>query len=219
MKPRQIKALLLLVLIVGMLRAGDKPDGPPSKDRAEPVKAPSAETTSWHPAAQLPAKTASKVAAPATPLEELLSRHQDLVDSLVDSLRDGEGEVRETTMYTLGRIGKRAVPSLIAKLRDKDRDLRANAAYVLAQLGRDSQESLPSLMIALKDGDREVRRRAAYAIHRIILEVAPATKEDEEMPVTYRLSWQATDPGLLMPGEAPANLPTIRSSSKPVSRP
>ena len=64
-----------------------------------------------------------------------------------------------------------------------------------------------------------MRRRAAYAIHRIILEVAPATREDEEMPVTYRLSWQATDPGLLMPGEAPANLPTIRSSSKPVSRP
>ncbi|MGE3807703.1 MAG: HEAT repeat domain-containing protein [Gemmataceae bacterium] len=209
MKPRQLKALLLLVLIAGMLHAEDQPQ------EAISPKTPAALVKQQ--TVPMPVKEASAQPAPA--LDDLLSRHQGLVEQLVVALRDSEGEVRETTMYTLGRIGKRAIPALIEKLRDKDRDLRANAAYVLAQLGKDSQEALPSLLIALKDGDREVRRRAAYAIHRIIIDTAPAVKEEGEMPVTYRLSWQAADPGLLLPTEVPANLPPIRSSNKPVNRP
>lgn len=105
-------------------------------------------------------------AAPRRPAE--VGQYKELVAPLLATLADSDGGVRQLAAATLVKIGVDAVLPLVEALKSKNKDTRANAAYVLGQMGDLSQNALPALATALKDEDREVRRRAAYAIHVII---------------------------------------------------
>jgi hypothetical protein len=86
----------------------------------------------------------------------------------VEALADADGSVRQSAAATLVKIGQDALQPLIDALKAKDRETRANAAYVLGHLSQSGREALPALAKVLKDDDKEVRRRAAYAIHNIV---------------------------------------------------
>jgi hypothetical protein len=95
---------------------------------------------------------------------------KELIPPLIDALKDSDTEVRRSAAGALAHLGQPAVAALVDVLKDKDKDkeLRANAAYVLGQMGTGGQEAVPTLVKLLKDDDRDVRRRAAYAIQNIV---------------------------------------------------
>src|SRR5262249_39590605 len=98
---------------------------------------------------------------------------KDLIPALLDALKDNDADVRQSAASALASIGRPAIDPLVDVLRDKDqnKELRANAAYVLGQMGPHGQEALPALTKALKDDDKDVRRRVAFAIQRIVKDV------------------------------------------------
>ncbi len=68
----------------------------------------------------------------------------------------------------LERIGSRAVPELIALLRDKDRIVRQTAAEILGRIGKGAQPAIPALHEASqKDSNRLVREAAERALERM----------------------------------------------------
>jgi hypothetical protein len=95
---------------------------------------------------------------------------KELIPALLDALKDNDADVRQSAASALASIGRPAIDPLVDVLRDKDqnKELRANAAYVLGQMGHNAQEALPTLTKALKDDDKDVRRRAAFAVQRIV---------------------------------------------------
>jgi hypothetical protein len=95
-------------------------------------------------------------------------QYKEIVPALLGALADPDGKVRQLAAATLVKIGPDAVPPLVEALKAKDRETRANAAYVLGHLSGAAHEALPPLAGALKDQDQEVRRRAAYAIYNIV---------------------------------------------------
>jgi hypothetical protein len=137
-------------------------------------------------------------------------QYRDIVPPLLDGLADADGGVRQLAAATLVATGRDAVAPLIEALKSKDRDTRANAAYVLGHLGEAAREALPALAKALKDEDKEVRRRAAYALHSIVSrhQAAALSTAAAESPegaaspiVAMPLQPMQTplDPGLLLP--------------------
>jgi hypothetical protein len=96
--------------------------------------------------------------------------YKEVIPPLIDALKDADTEVRRSAAGALASMGQPAVGPLVDILKDKDKDkeLRANAAYVLGQMGVGGQEAVPTLLKLLKDDDRDVRRRAAYALQNII---------------------------------------------------
>jgi hypothetical protein len=127
------------------------------------------------------------------------AHYKDLIPSLLAALTDSDGVVRQLAAATLVKIGPQAVGPLTEALSFKDRETRANAAYVLGHIGEQAAEALPALAKALKDEDKDVRRRAAHAIHHIVSlgEAAAATGT----------------PAIRAMGPVPAPMPTISSSS------
>lgn len=159
-------------------------------------------------------------------------QYQGIVPALLEALTDADGGVRQLAAATLVKTGPDAVPVLTEALKAKDRETRANAAYVLGQLGELAQESLPALAKALKDEDKDVRRRAAFAMHNIVTRTEAsavfATSEDAPPgaagglvgppPGVARMPMPGAgppmpgmhgpwDPGLLLPPETPAPKP------------
>jgi hypothetical protein len=96
--------------------------------------------------------------------------YKEIVPPLIDALKDPDTEVRHSAAGALAHVGQPAISALVDILKDsgKDKELRANAAYVLGRMGITGQEAMPTLVKALKDDDRDVRRRAAYAIENIV---------------------------------------------------
>jgi hypothetical protein len=158
-------------------------------------------------------------------------QYKDIVPALVDALADADGGVRQLAAATLIKIGPDAVTPLVEALKSKDRETRANAAYVLGHLGQPAHEALPALAKALKDEDKEVRRRVAYALHNIVGQRetrVPGAPVAGEPPVAEAagdllasaplrlagaggppmLGMQAPlDPGLLLPAASPPAKP------------
>jgi hypothetical protein len=110
---------------------------------------------------------------------------KEVIPPLVDALKDSDTEVRRSAAGALAHLGQPAVAPLleILKDKDKDRELRANVAYVLGQMGTAGQDAVPTLLKLLKDDDRDLRRRAAYAVQNIIK--------------------ASSDSGMMMPGTVP----------------
>jgi HEAT repeat protein len=146
--------------------------------------------------------------------------YKDLIPSLLAALADSDGVVRQLAASTLVKIGPQAVGPLTEALNSKDREMRANAAYVLGQMGEHAPEALPALAKALKDEDKDVRRRAAHAIYHIvsrgeaIAASGPAGRAMGPVPVAMPIISGSTmspaamaagpwDPGLLVPAAAP----------------
>jgi hypothetical protein len=184
--------------------------------------------------AQPPGVVPAFQADPAAFAEEgrrpfVAGRYKDLVPALRDALADPEGGVRQLAAATLARIGPDAVTPLVEALRAKDKETRANAAYVLGHMGEPAQEALPALAKALKDEDKDVRRRAAYAIHLVVTRVGSSAVPEGQAagapgaavppggtglglaggPPAMPGMGALLDPGLLLPsGNPPAKLET-----------
>lgn len=169
------------------------------------------------------------LAIPPPPQPPAGSAHfKDLIPALLDAMTDSEGGVRQLAAATLVRIGPEAVGPLTTALTAKDRETRANAAYVLGHLGDQAEEALPVLAKALKDEDKEVRRRVAYAIHNIVSRSGASASSNGGYPDTRSLGWMpvatpvmaspsggpslagiagSPDPGLLVPATPPPAKP------------
>jgi HEAT repeat protein len=90
-----------------------------------------------------------------------------LVGLLKTSVHPG---VREQACRTLAKAGKKAqtaIPLIIYRLGDDEREVRAAAAWALGKIGKDPELAVPALASALKnDSVGSVRRSAAKAIGR-----------------------------------------------------
>lgn len=74
----------------------------------------------------------------------------------------------------LGRIGAPAVPQLIDALRNRDPEVRKQAAEVLARMGADARAAVPDLVRLLDDEDLAIRKTAARTLGRIGPDAAEA---------------------------------------------
>lgn len=99
-----------------------------------------------------------------------------LAFAIAAGLRPAEEELRprdESTDSLLAIIelidcgAARAVPLLVAALRDPDESVREAAANALGRIGANAKDALPSLFILLDDEDTLVRDAAQEAITRI----------------------------------------------------
>ena len=82
----------------------------------------------------------------------------------------------------LQRIGPKAVPALIATLKDKKRDIRAAAVRALASMDPPPDEALPNLIKVLEDEDSMVKTAAAGALERF------GPKAMEAMPQLLKIA-------------------------------
>src|SRR5439155_16185183 len=106
----------------------------------------------------------------------------DAVPTLIESLKDNDGDVRGLAALTLGVIGpsaKAAVPALTQALRHADPVLRAEVAFALGGMGDAAKSAVGALSDALKkDRDNTVRVFAGQAVYQIepqrAAEVVPA---------------------------------------------
>lgn len=96
------------------------------------------------------------------------------IESLVPALADQDYSVRYEAGVALRRISsgwmksdeaKRAVPSIVGKLKDKDDRVRREAAEVLGAIA--DPRAIEPLVVALADKDREMRSSAEKALKQI----------------------------------------------------
>jgi len=57
-----------------------------------------------------------------------------------------------------------AVKGLMEALKDKDAEVRKNAAISLGRIGKEAKDAVPALAAALKDSDTDVRGATALAL-------------------------------------------------------
>jgi HEAT repeat protein len=95
--------------------------------------------------------------------------------------RDPEVDaVADLPVWDLHRVGRPAVPALVAALRDQDPLTRHFAASGLEKLRSEAREAVPALLSARKDPDAPVRLQVLRALARIapeMPEVVPALVE------------------------------------------
>jgi HEAT repeat protein len=151
--------------------------------------------------------------------------YKELIPALIDALKDSDADVRQSAAGALAGMGRQAVTPLLDIVKDqgKDKDLRANAAYVLGLMGGNGREALPTLTKMLKDDDKDMRRRAAFAIQRIIKET-PAGAGMPGSPYGGFPPGTLTPPGSLpgVPGDKQLAFPDpglIAPSGTPASKP
>ncbi len=100
----------------------------------------------------------------------------DEVERLIEQLKSGDVEARESAAVQLGDIkDKRAVPALIGALKDEDGYVRSEATYALGEIGDAS--AVPALIEALKDENECLREDAAWALGKIGKSAVPALIE------------------------------------------
>ena len=101
------------------------------------------------------------------------------VEPLIDAL-DSEKEAFDMepilhicdAAHGLSAIGTAAVPALITALEDKRENVRASAAYALAEMGPVAAEAVDGLVALLTDESEEVRRHATSALGMIKVPVS-----------------------------------------------
>jgi len=89
----------------------------------------------------------------------------DMVEELIQELKDGNWEVHKSAAIALGEIGKEAVEPLIKALGDEDAWVRWRAASVLGEIK--DKRAVEPLIKALGDKDANVRSYAASALGEI----------------------------------------------------
>lgn len=102
------------------------------------------------------------------PVRPAAQQFKELVPTLINTLGDGDAEVRQHAAAALAALGKDAVPALVEALKDNQKERRAGAAYALGQMGFFGRDAIPGLLTALKDGEATVKRSAAHALSRIL---------------------------------------------------
>lgn len=91
---------------------------------------------------------------------------------LIDDLGDPVAGVRLRAATALQKAGAKALPALIAALKDDDPRFRAAVLDVLGRIGADAGEAVPAVVEQLKGADPAVRTAAAAALGKI----GPAAK-------------------------------------------
>jgi len=81
--------------------------------------------------------------------------------------------VREAALSALRKMGLKAVPALIAELKDSNSSARKFAAEALGKIGPAAKEAVPALIAALKDSEWNVRDSAEEALE----DIGPAAKK------------------------------------------
>ena len=87
--------------------------------------------------------------------------------TLIEAMNGDEAEVRVEAGRALQKIGARALPFLIAALKDGDDVTRSGTAPLLAQMGRGQHEATAALREATRDSSLAVRRSAADALRQM----------------------------------------------------
>jgi HEAT repeat protein len=99
-------------------------------------------------------------------------------DELIADLKSPEERERTAAVRLLPqRTGDaaRIVPALIEALKDKDGEVRRDAALGLGSFGDQARDAIPALQAAQRDRDARVRKAAAVALSRIDPKAAPKT--------------------------------------------
>jgi HEAT repeat protein len=94
------------------------------------------------------------------------------VPALVQTLDDSSGQVRAAAV-ALGKVGKAALPELVAALDAQQERVRLGAALALGHAGPDAEEAIPKLIGSLNDSSPEVRAAAAAALGKVGKEALP----------------------------------------------
>jgi HEAT repeat protein len=97
-----------------------------------------------------------------------------LVPDFIETLNDGNPEVRRAAAYTfywITKAGKQAIVPLTAMLADKDADTRVQAIYSLSML---TPESEPGIIEGIKSGDAKVQEMALHTFWQRGLKSKPA---------------------------------------------
>jgi HEAT repeat protein len=81
---------------------------------------------------------------------------------LIEALHDWDQDIREATAAAVRKIGAPAVPVLLEVLHHEHWSLRRGAAWALGEIG--DQAAVPGLIEALGDDDALVRKEAALAL-------------------------------------------------------
>ena len=115
-------------------------------------------------------------AVPALSAAPPVPSDRELVNRLVEALKDPDADVRANLAQALAKIGPPAVESLMAALADPLPERRAGAALALGLLGPTGRPALPKLLDLLDDKDTEVRRQASQSIVRVIPSAKPPAK-------------------------------------------
>ncbi len=89
--------------------------------------------------------------------------------------------------------GQEDVPTLIHKLKDRDKEVRFNAAYAVGKIGPAAKEAVPALIAALKDEYRWVAASALGKIGPAAVPALIAALKDEDGSVrvsaAFALGW------------------------------
>ncbi len=119
--------------------------------------------------------------------------------------QEGDSEIRWNAANTLGKMGpaaKKAVPKLVAAMKDPEPLVREHAAEALGEIGPDAKDAIPALTQALKDSDARVRRDAVRSLGQMgplaksaVESIRPLLKDKEErVRKAARASLQQIDP-------------------------
>jgi len=96
---------------------------------------------------------------------------ENTVPALIANLENPESaSIRRAAAQSLIKIGRRAVPALIAALSHKSKIVSGNATVILGRIGKDA---IPALILALHDPDQNVRYRAAFALGKVGEDAVP----------------------------------------------
>ncbi len=81
----------------------------------------------------------------------------------IEQLHQGNPQQRQQAVESLVKVGKPAVPGLIAALQHHKPEVRVHAAKALSQMGLDATPALNALSRAMQDKDNNVRVEATEA--------------------------------------------------------
>jgi HEAT repeat protein len=88
-------------------------------------------------------------------------------DELIEDLKSPEERERIVAIRTLKGDAAKVVPALIDALKDKQSEVRLNAAIKLGFFGEKAKDAIPALEVAQSDRDIRVREAAGVALSRI----------------------------------------------------
>jgi HEAT repeat protein len=86
------------------------------------------------------------------------------VKAWLEALRSNNYVARLEASKAMSKTGQKAIPQLMAALKDDDPTVRAIAARTIGQIGLDAKAAAPLLILCIDDKEQTVRRRAIFAL-------------------------------------------------------
>jgi CubicO group peptidase (beta-lactamase class C family) len=103
-------------------------------------------------------------------IKKIVKYGEQAVDCLIESLADGNDNIRWCSAITLEKIapeGTKAILPLINALKDRNSNVRWNSAIALGEYGAEAIVAVPALLDLLNDDDRDIRRAAYVSLNKI----------------------------------------------------